>query len=202
MIVKNRIDMNKFFTLQMLILISAALQMRQDGIILFAQDDALKKDSLFVYTVVDKDITAFLDTFIVETCSIDYPSKDYFIYVELGSNGFLSIILDCRKQKESSDSIILFTHPYYHQAFILHQDILFRANFASMDVTNYCKLTEILEKAHKKQCVYFKNPSPNFYDNSGKGEIDYEDMLMSWLVDYYYGKGQDIFKVYFYLEDK
>ena len=171
------------------------------GISLFAQDRALEKDSLFVYTVINKDITAFLDTFIMETHCIAYPSKDYFIYVELGSNGYLSIIMDCRKQKENSDSIIMFKHTYYHQAFILHQDILFRANFASMDVTNYCKLTEILEKVHIKQCVYLKDSPQGFYDTSGKGEIDNEDELMGWLVDYYEGKWQEIFKIYFYLDE-
>ena len=168
---------------------------------LFAQDRALEKDSLFVYTVIDKDITAFLDTFILETRNVPYPSKDYFIYINIGNNDYLEIILDCRKQNEDLDSIILYKHPYYHQAFILHQDILFQANFESYDVTNYCKLAEWLKKVHKKQCVYFKNPPPDFYDNSGKGEIDYEDELMGWLVDFYDGKWQEIFKIYFYLDE-
>ena len=170
------------------------------GIGLFAQDHALKKDSLFIYTIINKDVTAFLDTFIIETRSIKYPSKDYFIYINLWDNDNLTINLDCRKKIEGLDSIILYKHPHFQQAFILHKDILFQANFESDDVTNYCKLTELLKKEYIKQCVYFKNPPQGFYDTSGKGEIDYEDKLMSWLIDYY-GKWQVPFKIYFYLDE-
>jgi hypothetical protein len=47
---------------------------------LFSQKSALERDSLVVYTAMDMDIAALLDTFIIETKSIDYPSKEYFIY--------------------------------------------------------------------------------------------------------------------------
>ena len=171
------------------------------SISLFAQDHTLKKDSLFVYTVLDKNITAFLDTFIIETRRIKYPSKDYFIYVNFWGNDNLTISLDCRKQKEDRDSIILYQNPYFQQAFILHQDILFQANFESNDITNYHKLTEIFEKVDERHCIYFKNPPLDFYDLSRKGEIDYEDQLISWLIDYYLGKWQEIFKIYFYLDE-
>ena len=166
------------------------------GISLFAQDRALNKDSLFIYTVIDKDITVFLDTFIIETRNVEYPSKDYFIYISIWDDD-LTIIMDCRKRKECLDSIILYRHPFFHQAFIQHQDILFQANFELSDTTNYCKLTDLLKKGHEKQCVYFNNPPPDFYDTSRKGEIDYEDELMSWLIDYYHGKWQEKFKIYY-----
>jgi hypothetical protein len=162
----------------------------------------LEKDSLSVYIVIDKDFAAIIDSFIMETQSINYPSIDFFIYINLFDDSTLDVILDSRKQKENSDSIILYKHSYFQQAFILHQDRLFQANFMSyFDITNHYILTELFAKQPIKQCVYFKKPPPNFYDVSQKGEIEYEDRLITWGYDYYYGEWRESIKIYFYLDN-
>jgi len=168
---------------------------------LFSQKCDYITDSLFVYTVVDREITAIIDSFIIETQSIKYLSMDYFLYFQLRGDNALTIILDCRKKKEVSDSVFLFKNPHYNQAFILHQDILFKANFTSDDITKYCNLSDFLKKYEKKQFVYFINAPSDFYDISLKGEIDYEDELMSYLVDFHNGKLFEKVIFYFYLDD-
>lgn len=162
----------------------------------FSQNDLLEKDSLSVFIITDEHISAILDSFTINAQrSIYYPSILIVLYIDLYDNGDLSFTLDLRK-KEHSDSIVLYKHPYYYQAFVLHLNELFQCNFRSyIDMTNYCKLTELLKKQYIKQCVYFKEPPADYYDNNRKGEIEYEKMITTWGCNYYDGKWQDVIKV-------
>jgi hypothetical protein len=169
---------------------------------IYSQNDILERDSLPVFIVVDEDIISFLDSFIADAQhSSSYPFVVFIMYIDLYDNGNLSLILDLRKQEMHTDSIILYKPSCFYQAFVLHQNILFQVNFMSyFDVTNYYKLAKMLEKQPIKQCVYFKKPPSNFYDTNRKGEIDYEDMLMTWGYDYFNGEWQDVIKIN-YIED-
>lgn len=163
---------------------------------LFSQNDLLEKDSLSVFVVIDENITAILDSFIISAQhSIYYPSVIFVMYIDVYDNGDLSLTLDLRK-KEYSDSVVLYRHPYSNQSFVLHLNELFQSNFRSyFDVTNYCKLTELLKKQVIKQCVYFKEPPMGYYDMNRKGEIEYEEMITTWGCNYYDGKWQDVIKI-------
>jgi hypothetical protein len=164
---------------------------------LHCQNDILTRDSLSVFVVVNKDIANILDSFIVNAeYSNYYPLAVFIMYVDLYDNGDLSLVLDLRKQEKYSDSIILYKHSYFYQAFISHQNILFQVNFMTyFEIKNYYKLTELLKIQQKKQLVYFKKPPPDFYDTSRKGEIDYKDMLKTWGYEYYNEQWHNIIKI-------
>jgi len=166
---------------------------------LFSQDEMLGKDSLPVYTVIDKDIAAIIDSFIMETRPIAYPIIDFFIYIDIFDDNTLNVVLDSRKGKRISDSIILYKHPNCFQVFVSHGNHLIetiickRPYFDCKD----CYPTKILKNLGIKQGVYYQEIPVDFYrDNLVKGEIPYEDLLTGWMYDYYEGKWHEAIKIY------
>lgn len=166
---------------------------------LFSQDEKLEKDSLLVYILIDEHVATIIDSFIMETQTINYPSIDYFIYIDLLDNDNLSLIVDSRKQKNLSDSIILYHHPNCLQVLVLHHDRLIETIVCRLpyfDCTN-CYPPEILKDVGIKQMVYYDEiPVDYFRDNPVKGEIPYEDQLTGWMYHYYDGEWHETMKVY------
>jgi len=151
------------------------------------QNDILRKDSLFVYIVINEEISVFLDSFITEARrSKDYPAVKHSIYLSLYHSGNWLLTADLDKQKKFSDSIILYKNPYFEQALILHQNILFLFYFTGSDYDpriDYRRLAELFEKRNVKQCIYFKEPPLNLYDLSTKG-FRIKDGIMGWSLRY------------------
>jgi hypothetical protein len=136
----------------------------------------------------------------METQSIDYPSINYFIYIDLMDNGNLSLIVDSRKQKNLSDSIILYRHPNCLQILVQHRNCLIETIVCKLpyfDCKN-CYPPEILKNLGMKQDIYYDEiPVDYFRDNPVKGEIPYEDQLTGWMYDYYDGAWQEAIKIYY-----
>ena len=174
---------------------------------LFAQNESLKTGSLPVFVVIDKDVSAILDSFIIEAqnCCSHYPSTVFSMYIGLLDNVNIpySLNLGFDKQENLSDSIILYKHPNCRQILVSHNNHLF--------VTAVCKYpdfdnkvhfpTAILKKTNKKHKVYYKKPPLDYFrDNPTKGEVVYESQLLGWLYHYYHGQWQEAIKILFYKE--
>jgi hypothetical protein len=167
---------------------------------LFSQDEKLEKDSLPVYGVIDEYVAAIIDSFIMETQSINYPSINYSIYVDLLDNGNLSLTMDYRKQKNLSDSIILYRHPNCSQILVLHHDRLIETIVCKLPHFDCkdCYPTEILKNLGTSQNIYYDEiPVDYFRDNPVKGEIPYEDQLIGWMYDYYDETWHEMIKIYY-----
>jgi len=174
------------------------------SISLFSQNESLKTGSLPVFAVIDKDVSAILDSFIMEAqnCSSHYPSVAFFMYIDLYDNNDmpLGLGLELRKQEKHSDAKILYKHPNCRQILVSHNNHLF--------VTAICKYpdfdnkihfpTAILKKTKKKHKVYYKKTPLNYFrDNPTKGEVIYENQLLGWLYHYYHGQWQEDVKISF-----
>jgi hypothetical protein len=166
---------------------------------LFSQEEKLEKDSLPVYVIIDEYVAAIIDSFMIDVQSINYHSIDYFIYFELFDNGNLSLIVDSRKKKNLSDSIVLYKHPNCFQVFLQHSGRLIETTickYPNFDCKD-CYPDEILKDTGLKQSIYYDEiPEDFFRDNPVKGEIPYEDELTGWLYDYYDGEWHEAIKIY------
>ena len=188
--------MKRIFVLLVLHLFSVSL---------FSQKESLKTGYLPVFVVIDKDVSAIIDSFIVEAqnYSSHYPSVVFSMYIGLNDNNIpfrLSLGLD--KQENISDSIILYKHPNCRQILVSHNDHLF--------VTAICKYPEpilnkknhpptaILKKTREKHKVYYKKPPLDYFrDNPVRGEFIYENQILGWLYDYYHGHWEEAIKIIF-----
>lgn len=155
----------------------------------YAQKGGLEKDSLPVFIIQDRELASIVDDFIAKAQKIDcHAPTAYHIYVNLYDINLtdeVHFLLDRRIQHESSDSLILYKNPYYHQAFIRHRDVLFRANIHSYaDSFNYHLLTEMLKVLPEKQAIYFKTPPPDFYDLNQRGGHPMEDTILDSVHEY------------------
>lgn len=155
------------------------------------------KDSLDVFIVKDKNVATKIDNFLL-LCEKDYkehyPSVIFGIDINLYDDGGMILCIDLMKKRGSSDSIILYRNTYLQQAFILHRDVLFQFTFASIPYANplnYCRLVDMLEKRHTRQCVYIEEAPDGFYDTNRKGDLYIEDNIMSWGWDYIDGEWRD-----------
>ena len=169
----------------------------------YSQNESLETGSLPVFVVIDKDVSAILDTFIMETqnYSNHYPSVVFSMYIGLNENDIpFRLNLDLNKQENISDSIILYKNPNCWQILVSHNNHLF--------VTAICKYpdfdnkihfpTAILKKTRKKHKVYYKNPPLDYFrDNPTKGEVIYENQILGWLYDYSHGRWQEAIKIKF-----
>jgi len=169
------------------------------GLYLFSQAEKLRKDSLPVYVVIDEHVVAIIDSFIMANQSINYPAISYFIYIDLFDNGDISLNLNTRKQKRTSDSIVLYKHPNCFQVFVQHRGHLIETTickFPNFDCNN-CYPTEIIKDTGIKESIYYDEiPVDYFSENPVKGEIPYEDKLTGWMYNYYDGAWHEMIKVY------
>jgi len=123
----------------------------------FSQEDKLEKDSLPIYVVIDENIAAIIDSFIMDAQSINYHFMDYFIYFDLFDNGNFTLNLNTRKQKRTLDSIVLYKHPNCFQVFVQHSSLLIETTickFPNFDCKN-CYPIEILKDVGIKQSIYY-----------------------------------------------
>lgn len=155
----------------------------------YAQEGGLERDSLPVFVIQDREFASIMDNFIDKAQIIDCDAPTaYHIYINLFDIGLtdeIHFLLDRRKQNESSDSLILYKNPHYHQAFIQHRDVLFRANIHSYaNSFNYHLLTKMLEVLPNKQSIYFKDPPPGFYDLNRRGGNPLEDTIFDSFHEY------------------
>lgn len=148
-----------------------------------AQGEISGSDSLCVYSVIDENISLFLDSFIHEAKSNSNFSEGSFVfYLDLYENGNMFLTMYLINHSQSPDSILLYKNPYYHQNFVLFKGLLIQANFrAYNNVLNFCKLTKMFSLDFK-QNVYFKKPPPDFFDTRLSGEID---IIIGHGYDYY-----------------
>lgn len=167
---------------------------------LFSQEEKLKKDSLPVYVVIDEYVAGIVDSFTMDAQSISYPSINYFIYIDLFDNGDISLHLNTRKQKRTSDSILLYRHPNCFQVFIQHRGRLIETTickFPNFDCKN-CYPIEILKDTGVKQSIYYDEiPVDYFSDAPVTGEIPYEDKLTGWMYNYCNGEWHETIKIYY-----
>lgn len=171
---------------------------------LFSREKCLEVNSLPVFTVIDKEVSAILDSFIIETqkCRDHYPSVSFIMYIDLYDNDDIpfGLGLELRKQEQSSDSIILYKHPNCRQVLVSHNDHLFQTIICKRpDFDNKIQPPNaILKKTETKQRVYYKEPSLDYFrENPVKGEIDYESQLLGWLYDYCHGQWIEAIKISF-----
>ncbi len=170
---------------------------------LFAQNESLKTGSLPVFAVADKDVSAFLDSFIIEAQNYNshYLSIAFFMYIDLYDSKDMpyGLDLELRKQEEHSDSIILYKHPNCRQIVVSHNNHLF--------VTTICKYpnfdnkvrtpTAVLKKTKKKHKVYYQKPPLDYFrDNPTKDGVPYENKLFGWYY-YYHGHWQKEVEIIF-----
>lgn len=174
------------------------------SISLFSQDESLKTGSLPVFVVVDEDVSAILDSFIMEAqnCSNHYPSVAFFMYIDLYDNNDmpLGLGLELRKQEKLSDSIILNKHPNCRQILVSHNNHLFETIICKRpDFDKKVQFpTAILKKTRKRHKVYYKkSPLDHFRDNPTKGEVIYQSQLFRWYYYYYHGHWQEDVKISF-----
>ena len=156
---------------------------------MYAQECGLQRDSLPVFVIQNRELASIVDDFISETQRINYDAPAaYHIYISLfdrGSSDEMHFLLDLRKQSENSDSLILYKNPHFHQAFILHRNVLFRANITSYAASfNYHLLTTMLKALPRKQSIYFKDPPPDFYDLNRRGGNPFEDTIFDSFHEY------------------
>lgn len=170
---------------------------------LFSQNESLETGSLPVFVVIDKDVSAILDSFIMEAQNYSsyYPSVVFSMYIDLNDNDIpFSLNLGLDKQENISDSIILYKNPNCRQILVSHNNHLF--------VTAICKYpdfdnkihfpTAILKKTRKKHKVYYREPSLDYFrDNPTRGEFIYENQILGWLYDYSHGRWQNAIKIIF-----
>lgn len=170
---------------------------------LFSQNESLETGSLPVFVVIDKDVSAILDSFIMEAknYSSHYPSVVFSMYIDLNDNDIpFSLNLGLDKQDNISDSIILYKHPNCRQILVSHNNHLF--------VTAICKYPDfdnkvhypiaILKKTRKKHKVYYREPPLDYFrDNPTRGEFIYENQILGWLYDYSHGRWQNAIKIIF-----
>jgi hypothetical protein len=171
---------------------------------LFSQNESLKTGSLPVFVVIDKDVSAIIDSFIMEAqkYSNHYPSFVFSMYIGLYEDNDIhfSLTLDLSKQEKISDSIILYKHPNCRQILVSHNNHLFETAICKYpDFNNKIHFpTTILKKTRKKHKVYYKKPSLDYFrDNPTKGEVIYENQLLGWLYHYYHGHWQEDVKISF-----
>ena len=171
---------------------------------LFSQNESLKTGCLPVFVVIDKDVSAIIDSFIMEAqnYSRHYPAVVFSMYIDLYDNNDIpfSLNLGLNKQEKISDSIILYKHPNCRQILVSHNNQLFETTICSYpDFDNKIHFpTAILKKTRKKYKVYYKKtPLDYFRDNPTKGEIIYENQLLRWLYYYYQGYWQEDAKISF-----
>lgn len=155
----------------------------------YAQEGRLERDSLPVFVIQDEGLASIVDNFIVEARKLDYQSPATFhVYITLYNIGLsdeIHFLLDLRKQSEISDSLILYKNPHYHQAFIQHRDVLFRANITSYsDSFNYHLLTKMLKVLPRKQSIFFKDPPPDLYELNRRGGNPLEDTILDSFHEY------------------
>ncbi len=155
--------------------------------------DVCVKDSLNIFIVVDESLSNLIDSFITDV-KIDvnsYSCVTYGIDINLFDDESMTLCLDLVEQKACSDSLFLYKNVRLQQAFIFHKGILFQFTFDSSPYPNpfnYCRLAEFLEKWNTRQCVYFKEPPPDFYDTNKKGEYYIENVIKTMPWDYIRGK--------------
>lgn len=171
---------------------------------LFSQNERLKTGSLPVFVVVDKDVSAILDSFIMEaqnyTCH--NTSVAFFMYIGLYDNKDMpwGLDLDLRKQETLLDSIILYKHPNCRQILVSHNNHLFKTAICKYpDFDNKVHFpTTILKKTRMKHKVYYKEPPLDYFrDNPTKGEFIYENQLLWWGYYCYHGYWQEDGKISF-----
>lgn len=139
----------------------------------YAQDEVLERYSLPVFTIQDSELAAIVDEFLVVVQNIegDYSSVLYiYVYIEQ-YYGTIHFNLKLSKQIDTFDSLVLYKNPNYYQAFVQHNNVLFRLNIESYgSVFNYDLVTNMIKRLPNKQSVYFKDPPPGYYDINLRGE--------------------------------
>lgn len=155
----------------------------------YAQDGGLQRDSLPVFVIQDQEFASIVDDFIDKAKKIDnHTSAAFNISITLSDIGLTDEIhlwLNLREQCEFSDSLTFYKNPHSHQAFILHRNVLFRANIDSYATSfNYHLLTEMLKVLPKKQSILLKAPPPEFYDLNRSGGNPLEDTILESFHEY------------------
>lgn len=149
----------------------------------FAQERGMERDSLPVFVIQDRELASIVDDFIDMAQKIDNDAPAAFnisiTMSDIGLTDEINFWLNLREQNENFDPFILYKNPHFHQAFILHRNVLFRANIHSYAASfNYHLLTKMLEVLPKKQSIYFKDPPPDFYDLNLNGGHPLEDTIL------------------------
>ncbi len=156
---------------------------------LYAQKDGIERDSLPVFVVKDQELASIMDDFIDKAREFEnHPAAVFNISITLCDVGLTDEIrlwLNLREQCEFSDSLILYKNPHSHQAFILHRNVLFRANIDSYaNSFNYHLLTKMLKVLPKKQSIYLANPPSGYYDLNLNGGDPMKDTLLESFHEY------------------
>ncbi len=149
----------------------------------YAQKGGIERDSLPVFVIQDRKFASIVDDFIDNAQKIDdHTATAFNISITLSDIGLTDEIqfwLNLRKQSEFSDSLILYKNPHSHQAFILHRNVLFRANIDSYATSfNYHLLTTMLKMLPEKRVVYFRDAPSDFYDLNRNGGNPLEDTIL------------------------
>jgi hypothetical protein len=152
-------------------------------------DDSLKRDSLPVFVIRDKNLSAIIDSFLVDVQSINYTLPVVMaLYIDFYENGSIALGVELLKQRKTSDSTILYLNPNFRQAFVLHQDVLFQVYFgAPSSKTLFEGLSGLLTELPTKQPVLFRERPKGFYEIGRKGYFCYQDHLIDW--SYFYING-------------